>query len=429
MSAPTLGEVRPASDPLSGTIRVPGDKSISHRMALLAAVATGRSTLSGFSDAGDCAATLHVLRGLGVHTVHDRDTVVIDGGEGLRRPERPLNCRRSGTTMRLACGLLAGSSLDVTLTGDPQLLGRPMERVADPLRTMGARIATTDGLPPIRLHGGFLRGIDYRLPVASAQVKSAVLLAGLRATGATKIIEPIPSRDHTERLLVWLDAPIEIEEGPERSVSIGPGHLSAFEAAVPGDVSSAAPLLAAAALVPGSSVTIEEVGLNPTRTGFLRVLERMGAHIETEAVASSGPEPVGRISIQHGELRATQIEPDEVPLLIDELPLVAVVGAVADGTTVVRGAAELRVKESDRIAVLAGGLRELGADVEEHADGFSVTGATGFRGAAVDGGGDHRLAMAFAVAALAADGPVAVNGLDSVADSFPGFLRTLESLR
>ena len=429
MRAPALGAVHPATGPLSGTVRVPGDKSISHRMALLAAIASGRSTLSGFSDAGDCAATLLILRALGVFATLDADTVVIDGGEGLRQPERPLNCRRSATTMRLVCGLLAGSSLDITLTGDPQLLRRPMERVAEPLRRMGARIATTDGLPPVRLHGGFLIGTVYELPVASAQIKSAVLLAGLRAQGVTTVVEPIPTRDHTERLLVWLGAPIEVETGLTRRVSIRSAHLQAFDATVPGDISSAAPLLAAAAMVPDSSLIVEDVGLNPTRTAFLRVLERMGARLEVEPDPSEGPEPAGRISLREAALRATRIEPEEVPALIDELPLVGVLGAVAEGTTVVRGAAELRVKESDRIAVLVAGLRALGAEIEERPDGFAVTGPTRLRGGAVDAGGDHRLAMAFAVAALVAAGPVSIDGLDSVADSFPGFLQVLESLR
>jgi 3-phosphoshikimate 1-carboxyvinyltransferase len=428
MRAVAATEVRPANGPLSGGVRVPGDKSISHRMALLAAIASGRSKLSGFSDAGDCAATLNLLRSLGVHVSQEGDAVVIDGGEGLSTPEHPVDCRRSGTTMRLACGVLAGSQLDVTLTGDAQLLRRPMERVAEPLRRMGARIDTTDGLPPVRLHGGSLAGIDYELPVASAQVKSAVLLAGLRARDVTTVVEPIPTRDHTERLLAWLGAPIEIEGSPRR-ISIRAAALQAFEASVPGDVSSAAPLLAAAALVPGSSVAVGHVGLNPTRTGFVDLLERMGARVEREASTGRDPEPLGILTVRHAELRAVEISAEEIPNLIDELPLVGVLGAFAEGTTVVRGAAELRVKESDRISGLIAGLRSLGAEAEELPDGFAVTGPTDLEAASVDSAGDHRLAMAFAVAALVANGPLSIEGLDSVADSFPGFVETLELLR
>lgn len=431
MKAPAVTEVKPAEGPLSGTERVPGDKSISHRMALVAAVAAGRSTLRGFSRAGDCEATLALLGALGVSIARGAETVAIDGAgwDGLRSPDGDVDCGRSGTTMRLACGLLAGAALDVTLTGDPQLLRRLMERVAEPLRRMGAGVETTDGRPPLRIRGGTLTGVEYALPIASAQVKSAMLLAGLRAEGTTTVSEPVPTRDHTERLLAWLDAPIEIEDALLRRISVRRGDLRAFEATVPGDVSSAAPLLAAAAAIPGSAVTVEDIGLNPSRTEFLNVLARMGAEVEIEPAADAGPEPAGRVTVRHAGLRAVEIDPLEVPGLIDELPLLGVLGALADGTTVVRGAEELRVKESDRIAGLIAGLRALGADAEELPDGFSVTGPSALKGDAVDSRGDHRLAMAFAVAALAATAPVAVDGLDSVADSFPGFIQTLESLR
>jgi 3-phosphoshikimate 1-carboxyvinyltransferase len=400
-------------------------------MALVAAVASGRSAISGFSRAGDCEATLSILRDLGVPIERSSGDVLIEGvgWDGLRPAEGDLDCGRSGTTMRLACGLLAGSALDLTLTGDPQLLARPMERVAEPLRLMGARVETTDGRPPVRLGGGPLSGIEYELPVASAQVKSAVLLAGLRADGITTVVEPVPSRDHTERLLSWLDVPVESVESPVRRVSVRRAGPRAFEAVVPGDISSAAPLLAAAAAVPGSSVTIEDVGLNPTRTAFLEVLARLGAEVEIEPSAGSGPEPLGAVTVAHGDLRAIEVGENEVPGLIDELPLVAVLGALADGTTTVRGAAELRVKESDRIAGLVQGLRALGADADELPDGFTVTGPARFRGGSVDALGDHRLAMAFAVAALASIEPVSIDGLETVADSFPTFLPTLESLR
>jgi 3-phosphoshikimate 1-carboxyvinyltransferase len=277
--------------------------------------------------------------------------------------------------------------------------------------------------------GSRLSAIEYELPVASAQVKSAILLAGLRASGTTIVIEPLPTRDHTERLMKWLGLPIEIDPERHRVSVTGSREPFAFEAKVPGDISSAAPLLAAAALVPGSQVTVADVGRNPTRTAFLTFLARMGAKVEIEPVGSSDPEPVGNITVRHAELRAVEIGANNVAELIDELPLVGILGALAEGTTVVRGAGELRVKESDRIAGLVAGLRELGADADELPDGFTVTGPSKLNGGAVDARGDHRLAMAFSIAALASDGPVAVDGLNSVADSFPGFLETLESLR
>ena len=424
-------EVRPAEGPLSGTARVPGDKSISHRMALIAAVANGRSAISGYSRAGDCESTLSVLRDLGVSVERSEGAVLIDGAgwDGLRLPDEDLHCGRSGTTIRLACGLLAGAGLEVTLTGDPQLLARPMDRVAEPLRLMGATVETTSDRPPIRLQGGSLSGIEYELPVASAQVKSAVMLAGLRADGTTSVIEPVHTRDHTERLLSWLGIPIDIESAETRRVSVRRGDPRAFEAEVPGDLSSAAPLMAAVAAIPGSAVTIESVGLNPTRTAFLELLARMGAEVELEPGEDRGPEPSGTITVRHAGLRATEIGEEEVPGLIDELPMVGVLGALADGTTVVRGAGELRVKESDRIAGLVTGLREMGVDADELPDGFTVTGPGALRAGRVDSLGDHRLAMAFAMAALAAAGPVSVGGLDSVADSFPSFVPTLEALR
>ena len=428
MKAPAT-EIQPADGPLSGSVRVPGDKSISHRMALLAGVARGRSVLSGFSGAGDCEATLSVLRDLGVSVELASGSVVIESAGEPRSPEHDLYCARSGTTMRLVCGLLAGSNVEATLTGDPQLQARPMERVAEPLRLMGAKVETTDGRPPVRLLGGSLSGIEYEPPVASAQVKSAVLLAGMRADGLTTVLEPVPTRDHTERLLSWLDVPIVIEGDETHQITVRRGDPRAFEAAVPGDMSSAAPLLAAAAAVPGSVVTVEDVGLNPTRTAFLELLARMGAEVQLEPGVDMGPEPVGTVTVRHADLRSTEIEAEEVPGLIDELPLVGVIGALAEGTTVVRGARELRVKESDRIGGLVTGLRQMGADADELPDGFTITGGSRLGAAWVTSNGDHRLAMAFAVAALAASGPVAVEGLYRVPDSFPNFFATLESLR
>lgn len=423
--------VEPLGRPLTGTVGVPGDKSVSHRAAILAALARGRSEVRGYSPAGDCGATLGVLRALGVPIEEADGALRVDGRgpAGLSPPPGPLDCRRSGTTMRLMAGVLAGTGFRATLTGDPQLLRRPMERVAEPLRRMGASVDLSEGgRPPVTVGGGRLRGIRYRLPVASAQVKSAVLLAGLEAEGTTTVLEPVPSRDHTERLLAWLGAPFEAgREGDAAALSVRAARPEGFALEVPGDLSSAAPLLAAAALVPGSDLVVVGVGLNPTRTGFLRALERMGARLETE-IAVREPEPAGTVRLRHAPLRGIVVEAPEVPLLIDELPLLGLVGTAAEGVTEVRGAGELRVKESDRVAGLVRGLRALGAEAEELPDGFVVRGPTPLRPGSCDSLGDHRLAMAFAVAGLAASGPVRVAGMGSVADSFPGFAEVLRGL-
>lgn len=424
-----------APAPLTGRCRVPGDKAISHRAAILAALATGSSRVRGFSPAGDCQRTVEVLRGLGVQvqlteeqaapTHHPTLLVEGRGWEGLSPPVGPLDCGRSGTTMRLLAGVAAGLPFACVLSGDQQLLRRPMDRVAEPLRRMGAGVALRPGgLPPISVRGGALRGIEYRLPVPSAQVKSCVLLAGLRAAGTTAVVEDVPTRDHTERLLDAMGAPVE--RRPAR-VSVSAAPLDPIDLAVPGDVSSAAPIVAAALLVPGSDVVVEEVGLNPGRTGFLRVLERMGARVEVVST-SDGVEPAGTVRVRHGPLQGARVEAAEVPSLIDELPLLGVVATQAEGVTEVRGAAELRVKESDRISGLVAGLRALGARVEELPDGFVVVGPTPLHGGRCDARSDHRLAMAFTVASVVAQGPVQVVGMEFVGDSFPGFEATLRAL-
>ncbi len=425
--APTV-DFRPADRPLRGTARVPGDKSISHRLAIAAAVARGTSRIVGYAPGNDAAATLRAVAALGAGLVHEGDVIVVGGSgwDGLRGPAAPVDCGRSATTMRLLAGVLAGAEVPAVLTGDPQLLRRPMDRVAEPLRRMGAGVETAAGRPPVTLRGGTLRGIVHRLEVPSAQVKSAVLLAGLRASGQTEVVEPVPTRDHSERLLAWLGAPVERHPG---RIAVRATDLSAFHAAVPGDPSSAAPLLTAAAVVPGSTVTVAGMGLNPTRTAFLGLLERMGAVVEVEPDEDDGPEPRGTVRVRHAPLRGVAIGADQVTALIDELPLVGVLAAVAEGQTEVRGAAELRVKESDRIAGLITGLRALGVDVDEAPDGFSVRGPTALRRGPCDARDDHRLAMAFAVAALVASDAVRVEGMDAVADSFPGFENTLRSLR
>jgi 3-phosphoshikimate 1-carboxyvinyltransferase len=412
-----------------GTCRVPGDKSISHRAVILAALAQGISRIRGFSPAGDPASTLAAVRALGVRTelVPGTDELLIHGpvAEGLREPVL-IDCGRAGTAMRLLAGVVASMPVTATLTGHPQLLRRPMGRVAAPLRDMGAGVELNHGdTAPIRVTGGALRGIEHRPAVASAQVKSAVLLAGLRAQGRTTVREPIPTRDHTERMLAATGATCGASAG---LAWVEPSALSPLDLSVPGDPSSAAFLWATAAIVPGSSLAVEAVGLNPGRTGFLRILERMGGSVLVEAGPEQGGEPVGSVRVRHAPLQAVRVEPDEVPSAIDELPLVGLLATQADGVTEVRGAAELRVKESDRIAGLVAGLRALGADAEELDDGFAVRGPTPLHGAVVDALTDHRLAMTFAVAALIAEGPVEVEGLLYADDSFPGFEAALAGL-
>ncbi|MDP9226348.1 MAG: 3-phosphoshikimate 1-carboxyvinyltransferase, partial [Actinomycetota bacterium] len=363
--------------------RVPGDKSISHRAALLAVLAEGTSRIGGFSTAGDCRATLHVLEGLGVTFALDAGILTIRGGrDGLKAPRAALDCRRSGTTMRLTAGLVAGGGFETVLTGDRQLLRRPMARVSEPLRAMGATVQLAAGeTAPINVRGGDLSGITYELPVASAQVKSAVLLAGVQASGMTTVIEHLAARDHTERLLKAMRSPItRVVRAEGISTAVRAAELVPLDIDVPGDLSSAAVIVAAAVLT-GSELIVEGVGLNPTRTGFLEVLKRMGAHIET-TVDVEDPEPAGELRARSGPLSATRVMPAEIPSLIDELPLLGVVATQAEGTTEVLGAGELRAKESDRIAGLVVGLRALGADAEQLEDGFVVRGPTPLTGGA-----------------------------------------------
>ncbi len=429
--------VHPATS-LSGWVRMPGDKSISHRALLLSALADGDSEIEGFLPAGDCLATINCLRALGVVIEERSETSLCvhgRGRHGLRAPEHPLHCARSGTTMRLLCGILAGQPFTSVLTGDPQLLRRPMERVAHPLRLMGAQVKTTDGHAPLTVRGGHLHGIEYALPVASAQVKSAVLLAALYADTPTVIHEPGPARDHTERMLQAqlggqndVRAPICYAEGtivirPERITRLAPFNLT-----IPGDFSSAAFILAAGALLADSEITIARVGINPTRTGLLDVLRSMGAQIETANEQMAGSEPVADLTTRAAPLRGAIVSGDLVVRMIDEFPILAVIATQARGKTFVRDATELRVKETDRIATIVDGLRKLGARIEPRPDGFVVLGPTPLHGGVVDCHGDHRLAMALAVAGLVADGPVAVQNAACIADSFPKFVETLAAL-
>lgn len=424
----------PQLGPLSGRCQVPSDKAISHRGALLAVLGAGSSRIRNFSAAGDCQCTVALVQALGCAVRRDQGTLEVFGLAVGGRPltlDTPLNCGRSGTTMRLGAGLLAGLGVSAELTGHPQLLRRPMERVAKPLRRMGAHIVTAAlGRPPIRLGGGNLVGIEFIPPEASAQVKSAVLIAGLSARGVTTVVEAVPTRDHTERLLGAMGASIGVtESGRGREVRLEPGPLNGLDLLVPGDPSSAAVLACAAALVEGSDVVLERVSVNPGRSGFLQVLARMGALIDCQpGEETQGPEPSADIRIRQRPLQPVEIGAAEVPSLIDELPLVGLLATAADGISEVRGAEELRFKESDRIAGLVAGLRSLGAQAEELQDGFVVRGPTPLRGAVCDALTDHRLAMTFTLAGLISDGPVTVEGAEFVADSFPGFLAALQAL-
>ena len=430
--AATAITVEPASS-VRGHLHVPGDKSISHRYAILAALADGTSRITGYAPGADCATTLDCLRALGVDSANTPDDagtpVVVIAGVGLgglAPSTAPLDAGNSGTTFRLLAGVLAAHPFETIMTGDPSLRRRPMRRLVEPLTRMGARVETDEGRPPMTIHGGPLQGIDYAPPVASAQVKSAVLLAGLHASGTTRVMERASTRDHTERALQSFGVDIE-RDG--RTVAVRGGQrLRAIDLAVPGDLSSAAFWAAAAAALPGSDVSVTGVGLNPTRSAFLETLRRAGAVIEVTTDTTMNGEPVGTVRIRHGQREPLTVTPDEVPSLIDELPVLAALAAHGGGCEV-SGAEELRGKESDRIAVIVDGLRALGADVEERADGFRVRADVALRGGTVDAAGDHRMAMAFAVAALGAAGPTTVTGAEVVEVSYPGFFDTLETIR
>jgi 3-phosphoshikimate 1-carboxyvinyltransferase len=407
-----------------GTFTLPGDKSISHRAALFGAMAEGETRVSNFGSAADCASTLACLRGLGVEIARDGDRVVIRGGlDRWRAPEVVLDAGNSGSTIRMLAGALAGRPFRATLTGDASLQRRPLERVAAPLRAMGASVLTTNGAAPLTVTGGRLRGMRHELPVASAQVKTAVLLAGVQAEGRTAVVEPAASRDHTERMLPIFGVPVR-RDGLEASVD-GGSRLIGATLSVPGDASSAAFLVVAALVLPDSEVRLQGVLLSPTRAAFLDVLREMGGHVETR-MQSIDPEPVGTIVARSSALRGIRVDPKLVPSLIDEVPALAVAAAFAAGELEVTGAAELRVKESDRIAALAEGLAAFGAPVRELPDGIVVAGGGRLRGARVKAHDDHRIAMALAVAALAASGPSEIEGGECVAVSFPEFYAVLE---
>jgi 3-phosphoshikimate 1-carboxyvinyltransferase len=413
---------------VGGRITVPGDKSISHRALMLGAVAEGATTVHGFLASEDCLATQAALAALGVDIVRSPDGRVRIRGvgmQGLRRSTKALDLGNSGTAIRLLMGLLAGQPFDSELTGDASLRQRPMERVAAPLREMGARITTSaGGKPPVKIQGGArLHGIDYSLPMASAQVKSALLLAALESRGTTTVRSPGPSRDHTERMLETMGAKLDLSaEGHGHTVRLeGPVTLRGGDIRVPADFSSAAFFLVAGCLGAPDGLTIENVGVNPTRIGLLTILREMGAEIELRAERSLGAEPVADLWVRQSDLRGIVVPLELVPLAIDEFPILFVAASAAAGTTVVSGAEELRKKETDRIAVMARGLAAVGIEVEEAPDGARIVGGT-MSGGTVDSRGDHRIAMSFAVASLRASAPLDILSTAEVATSFPNFL-------
>ncbi len=409
---------------LAGRLRVPGDKSISHRSIMLGALAEGRTTVSGFLEGEDCLCTLRAFRSMGVPIEGPtQGWVIIDGVglRGLRAPAAPLDLGNSGTSMRLMAGLLAGQAFDVELTGDASLSRRPMRRVTDPLAKMGARIETTAaGTPPLRVHGGqALRGIHYEMPVASAQVKSSLLLAGLFAQGETCVTEPAPTRDHTERMLSGFG--YEVRRAGNRVCLRGGGRLVATDIDVPADISSAAFFMVGASIAHGSDLVLEHVGINPTRTGVIDILRLMGGRISLLDERVVGGEPVADIRVQSAGLHGVDIPEALVPLAIDEFPVLFIAAACARGTTRLTGAEELRVKESDRIQVMADGLAACGVKALPTPDGIVIEGG-GLAGGEVDSHGDHRIAMAFAIAALCAKGPITIHDCRNVDTSFPGFV-------
>jgi 3-phosphoshikimate 1-carboxyvinyltransferase len=415
---------------LDGHVAVPGDKSISHRAVLVGALCEGDVRISGFGRSADTEATIGAVRALDVEVEeHDVDTLTVHGAglRGLREPAESIDCANAGTLMRLVAGILAGQRGRFELVGDESLSTRPMERIAEPLRRMGALIETTDGHPPLVVEGATLRPIDYELPVPSAQVKSAVLLAGLFAAGKTTVVEPVPTRDHTERLLERAGA--RVTRRP-KSVSVDAAERLTLDGLeIPGDFSSAAPFLVAAAIVPGSTLTVHGVGLNPRRTGLLDVLERMGARIAIYNRRLVGGEPTGDVEMRTSELVGATVLAAEVPSLIDELPLLALAACHARGETVVRGAEELRLKESDRIEGLVEGLRRIGGHLRATRDGFRVRGVpTRLRGGIIESRGDHRLAMLAAVAGVSSQEGVELRGPEAVDVSFPGFFEVLRQL-
>ncbi|SMG22207.1 3-phosphoshikimate 1-carboxyvinyltransferase [Dethiosulfovibrio salsuginis] len=427
MGAVNSVKVVPGS--VRGTVEVPGDKSISHRVGMIGALSKDGIEVTNFSPGADCSSTLECVKALGCDVVRSGDSVKVSRGKGLSDPSAPLDAGNSGTTARLMCGLLAGvPGTFSVMSGDESLQGRPMSRVVDPLRILGAKIDGRDGGKrlPLAIRGTRLTGGQYVLPVASAQVKSALLLAGLSAQGSVTVVEPLPTRDHTEIMLEHLGVPVRKDGG---SITVYPfDDLPGGSWRVPGDFSSAAFWAVAAAISPGSEVSLIGVGLNPTRSGLLEVLKSMGLDCSVMSPRTQGGEMVADLVVRTSVLSSVTVGESQVPSMVDELPVLAVTATQASGTTEIRGASELRVKECDRIAAVAEGLRAMGAQIVEHDDGWTIPGGQALHSAVVDSHGDHRIAMAMAVAALVADGPVEIKGSDCVAISYPDFFSHLNSL-
>jgi 3-phosphoshikimate 1-carboxyvinyltransferase len=427
--------IRPRQAPLTGVTTVPGDKSISHRAVMLGALAHGTSAVRKWLPAGDTIATLDAFRALGIEIEAQKDselawdlTIHGRGLTGLQRPAETLDCRNAGTCLRLMSGIMSGQSFPAVLDGSEQLRKRPMGRIVNPLRQMGAAIEANDERAPLRFRPSRLSGIDYRLPVASAQVKSAILLAALYAAGPTRVMEPGPTRDHTERLLGAMGVEIG-RDGPWLTMQgAGEGVLQPLDLVVPGDMSSAAFLLVAAAVTPHSQITIRDVGQNQTRTGLQDILKDMGARFAVDNQRLSGGEPLADLTVHFDELHASAISGDSVVRAIDEFPIWAVAATQAAGESQLSEAAELRVKEVDRISLVAAELRKMGARIDEQPDGMIVSGPTRLNGAQVNSHGDHRLGMALAIAGLIASGVTSVEGAECIADSFPGFVQVMQSL-
>ncbi len=417
--------IRPGQ-PLKGTISVPGDKSISHRAVLFGMLGQGETQVRGWLAAGDTEASLRAVQSLGVKVDrHDKHTLTILGSD-LQKPDEPLNLVNAGTGIRLLAGIMAGQPFESVLDGSGQLRSRPMQRIIDPLIQMGANIDSNNLYAPMTFKPSKLKGLAYEMPMASAQVKSAVLLAGLFAEGDTSVIEPGPARDHTERMLKSMGAKLAFEDN---MVTVSPnGYLQPMDITVPGDFSSAAFLMVAGSILSESDITITGVNLNPTRTGLLDVLIEMGADITVIETGTEAGEPVGDIRVRYAELKGVSVGGETVVRMIDEFPVLMVAALNAEGRTVVRDAKELRVKETDRIAVMAQELRKLGAAIEEHHDGFSIKGRQKLMGSVVDGHDDHRVAMSMTVAGLVADEQTIVTDAKCAGDSFPGFAQTMQKL-
>jgi 3-phosphoshikimate 1-carboxyvinyltransferase len=426
-----LKRIQPATKPLRGEIVVPGDKSIAHRAVMLASVAQGRSRIFNLSGGDDNSRTVKAFRQLGVEIFRSGEALCVEGKgwDGLQPPPGAIDCGNSGTTMRLMAGLLAGRPFPSTLDGDGSLRQRPMQRIIDPLRLMGAKIASlaNNGLAPLEIRGGGLRAVHYMMPIASAQVKSAILLAALQASGRTTLEEPIKSRDHTEVMLAGFGCRIHVDGN---TIALDGGQvLAAQEVRIPGDLSSAAFFLVAGATVPGSEIVIRNVGCNPTRAGVIEILQRMGAAVELTNERNEAGERVLDIRVRGVELRGVEVEPEMAAKTIDEYPVLSIAAALARGVTTFSGIQELRYKESDRITAMTEGLRRVGVNVDERQDGMTIYGQRRLRAAAVRSFADHRVAMAFAVAALCSDGGIEIDDLQCADISFPNFFDLMEKIR